>query len=150
MTSLSVPIWPTAVEVSTADLSGEALAWAVGQAEGLDLDLAPPGYNGVPWRLLARYHGEAISHTRRYDPQDCWALGGALLDKHLILLRPLSPAACWARLCFDGEAYDAEGKTPLEALCRALVAAKLGAWAWIPQELLKAQTAPGDLEGVEP
>lgn len=132
---LTVPIWPSAVEVATAELSGEALAWAVGLAEGLDLDLAPPAYQ-VPWRVIVHTQGAALRHTRRYDPQACWALGGALLDKHLILVRPINPTACWARLRFDGEAYDAEGSSPLEALCRALVVAKLGAWAWIPQELM--------------
>ena len=35
------------IEVKTADLAGEALGWAIGKAEGLDLQLAPPGYNGV-------------------------------------------------------------------------------------------------------
>ena len=33
------------IEVKAADLSGEALGWAVGKAEDLDLQLAEPGYN---------------------------------------------------------------------------------------------------------
>lgn len=40
------------IEVKTADLVGEQLAWAVGKAEGLDVRLAPPGYNGVPGECL--------------------------------------------------------------------------------------------------
>ncbi|WP_313446928.1 phage protein NinX family protein, partial [Pseudomonas sp.] len=37
------------IEVKTADLVGEALGWAVGKAEGLNLELVPPQY-GNPWR----------------------------------------------------------------------------------------------------
>ncbi len=32
------------IEVKTADLAGEALSWAVGKAEGLDVLIAPPIY----------------------------------------------------------------------------------------------------------
>ncbi|WP_313447383.1 phage protein NinX family protein, partial [Pseudomonas sp.] len=37
------------IGVKTSDLVGEALGWAVGTAEGLNLELVPPQY-GNPWR----------------------------------------------------------------------------------------------------
>ncbi|ERL02451.1 hypothetical protein O999_05960 [Pseudomonas putida LF54] len=55
------------IEVKTADLVGEALGWAVGKAEGIDVFLAPPQY-GNSWRVFARYGGQAIEHTKRYNP----------------------------------------------------------------------------------
>ncbi|MGO3987377.1 phage protein NinX family protein [Pseudomonas sp. SAS7] len=69
------------IEVNTADLAGEALGLAVGTAQGLDLFIAPPEY-GNPWRVFARYQGQAIAHTKRYNPWEDWALGGPLFDKH--------------------------------------------------------------------
>ncbi len=36
------------IEVRVSNLAGEALGWAVGKAEGLDIYLESPGYNGVP------------------------------------------------------------------------------------------------------
>ena len=44
------------IGVKTADLVSEALGWAVGKAEGLNLELVPPQY-GNPWRVFARYQG---------------------------------------------------------------------------------------------
>ena len=67
------------IEVRVSNLSGEALGWAVGKAEGLDVYLEPPGYNGVPWRVFARYQGQAIEHTKRYNPWKTGRWAGRLL-----------------------------------------------------------------------
>ena len=66
------------IGVKTADLVSEALGWAVGKAEGLNLELVPPQY-GNPWRVFARYQGQAIEHTKRYNPWEDWALAGPLV-----------------------------------------------------------------------
>ena len=79
------------IEVKAADLSGEALGWAVGKAEDLDLQLAEPGYNGVPWRVFARHQGQAIEHTKRFNPWEDWALGGPLMHKHNVSLHCPQP-----------------------------------------------------------
>lgn len=121
------------IRVKTADLSGEALGWAVGKAEGLDLQLAPPGYNGVPWRVFARYQGQAIEHTKRYNPWEDWALAGLLLDKHRI------------SLIYAFEEYEAligmtgSGDHPSStiAVCRAIVATKIGDTVQVPKELMQ-------------
>ncbi|MNH21221.1 hypothetical protein D3C81_484740 [compost metagenome] len=129
------------IEVRTADLAGEALGWAVGKAEGLDLQLAPPGYNGVPWRVFARYQGQAIEHTKRYNPWEDWALGGPIIDRLRVDLS--SPPAIdtnneigWQARPDDGRTFWHSGGTALIAACRAVVAAKLGDTVQVPKELM--------------
>ncbi|MCE1033154.1 DUF2591 domain-containing protein [Pseudomonas asiatica] len=126
------------IEVKTADLTGEALGWAVGKAEGLDLQLAPPSYNGVPWRVFARYQGQAIEHTKRYNPWEDWALGGPLIEKHMVSLHcPQSTDDVWAGwvITDKGEFCQAGDSAPIAA-CRAIVAAKLGDTVQVPKELM--------------
>lgn len=79
------------IEVKTADLVGEALGWAVGKAEGLNLELVPPQY-GNSWRVFARYQGQAIEHTKRYNPWEDWALAGPLIEKYKVSLSPPTSA----------------------------------------------------------
>lgn len=122
------------IEVKTADLSGEALGWAVGKAEGLDLQLAPPGYNGVPWRVFARYQGQAIEHTKRYNPWENWALGGPLIDRLQVEILRSGPVV-HAKLYGLTNAAGA-GDSALIAACRAIVAAKLGDIVQVPKELM--------------
>ncbi|MDV9030518.1 phage protein NinX family protein, partial [Pseudomonas sp. RAC1] len=75
------------IEAKTADLSGEALGWAVGVAEGLTLHLEPPIY-GNGWRVFAIYKGEATERCKRYNPWEDWALGGPLISKYQVALVP--------------------------------------------------------------
>ncbi|MDM9589638.1 DUF2591 family protein [Pseudomonas asiatica] len=119
------------IEVRVSNLSGEALGWAVGKAEGLDVYLEPPGYNGVPWRVFARYQGQAIEHTKRYNPWEDWALAGALVDKYRVCLD--FKCGMWSAL---GDEWVAGCRTPLIAICRAVVAAKLGDTVQVPKELI--------------
>ncbi|AYN15459.1 DUF2591 domain-containing protein [Pseudomonas monteilii] len=129
------------IEVKTADLAGEALGWAVGKAEGLDLFLEPPGYNGVPWRVFARYQGEAIEHTKRYNPWEEWALGGPLFDKHCKGFGMLQDGTASRYRAFaynrpTGFSRLAGGPTILTAGCRAIVALKIGDTVQVPKELM--------------
>lgn len=128
------------IEVRVSNISGEALGWAVGKAEGLDVYLEPPGYNGVPWRVFARYQGEAIVHTKRYNPWEDWALGGPLIEKHMVSLHcPQSTDDVWAGwvITDKGEFCQAGDSAPIAA-CRAIVAAKLGDTVQVPKELIHA------------
>ena len=69
------------IEVKTADLVGQQLAWAVAKAEGLDVHVAKPHY-GAPARVFVNYRGEATERCERYSPQENWALGGPLVEKY--------------------------------------------------------------------
>ena len=126
-------------EVKTADLSGEALGWAVGKAEGLDVFLAPPEY-GNPWRVFARYQASATEYTKRYNPWENWALGGALIEKYAAMVRgfpnQMYETLAIARVRIDGALAWRSGQTPLIALCRAIVATKLGDTVQVPKELM--------------
>ncbi|MDD2035934.1 DUF2591 domain-containing protein [Pseudomonas putida] len=134
------------LEVKTAELAGEALGWAVGKAEGLDLYLEPPGYNGVPWRVFSRYRGEAIEHIKRYNPWEDWALGGPLAVKYQISLIPEAHegpdgtelSERWRASVYykAGEHYGTDYcGTALIAACQAVVATEFGDTVQVPKEL---------------
>ena len=128
------------IEVETADLVGEQLAWAVGKAEGLDVRLAPPGYNGIPWRVFVRYTGEVTIHDARYDPHENWAVGGSLLHKYNVDLSVERRGRIHCYLCNDDgvptEFRDGMyGETHLIAACRCIVLNKLGLIVQVPKEL---------------
>ncbi|WP_217190611.1 DUF2591 domain-containing protein [Pseudomonas shirazica] len=125
------------IEVRVSNLVGESLGWAVGKAEGLDVYLEPPGYNGVPWRVFARFQGEAIAHTKRYNPWEDWTLGGPMIEKHMVSLHcPQSTDDVWAGwvITDKGEFCQAGDSAPIAA-CRAIVSAKLGDTVQVPKEL---------------
>ncbi|WP_024717812.1 phage protein NinX family protein [Pseudomonas putida] len=124
------------IEVKTADLVGEQLAWAVGKAEVLDVILAPPIY-GNPWRVFVRYTGEVIVHDARFDPHENWAVGGPLIDKHhgsTQHFHGLAEDACYSGGPAGAEAWS-YGPTALVAFCRGFVHYKLGDTVQVPKEL---------------
>lgn len=142
------------VEVKAVDLSGEALNWAVGKAEGLDVLLAQPVY-GNPWRVFVRYTGEVAVREVRYAPQASWTDGGPLIDKYqLTLSSPLAaahryggpnagwgPSNTWAACTWTkGEngrrAIGHHETSALVAACRTIVRAKLGDTVQVPKELI--------------
>jgi len=125
------------IEVKTADLSGEALGWAVGKAEGLNLELVPPQY-GNPWRVFARYQAAATEHTKRYNPWEDWSLAGALQDKYVRLVERSadgeSVAITWRPgSCREGEGW---GDTTPVAVCRSIVELIRGDTVQVPKELM--------------
>lgn len=122
------------IEVRAADLIGEALGWAVGKAEGLELELVGPAYNN-PWRVFARYRATVTERTERYNPWENWALGGQLIQKYRVGFG-LYTDSFFAVTGLDEVPGDADGSTHLIAACRAIVAAKLGDAVQVPKELL--------------
>lgn len=125
------------IEVKTADLVGEALGWAVGKTEGLDLELVGPAYNN-PWRVFARYRATVTERTERYNPWENWALGGPLIEKRMVSLHcPQSTDDVWAGwVITDKGEFCQAGDSALIAACRAVVAAKLGDTVQVPKELI--------------
>lgn len=131
------------IEVKTADLAGEALGWALGKAEGLDVYLEPPGYNGVPWRVFARYQGQATEHAKRFNPWEDWAVGGPLAGKYQMEFiagednRSMSASlAAWRQYGKSHRTRFITGTNHLVAACRAIVAATLGDTVQVPKELM--------------
>lgn len=134
------------IEVKTADLAGEALGWAVGKAEGLDVFLAPPQC-GNPWRVFARHQATATEHTKRYNPWEDWALGGPLAVKYQVSIIPeahegpegTEMSQRWRASVYyrAGEHYGTEYcDAALIATCQAVVATEFGDTVQVPKELL--------------
>ncbi|MCO7513758.1 DUF2591 domain-containing protein [Pseudomonas guariconensis] len=103
------------IEVKTADLTGEALGWAVAKAEGLNPRLEPPHY-GNGWRVFC---DTTFGNSKRYNPWEDWALGGKLVEKH-------------------GTRHMHFSQTPLASLCRGIVNDLLGDTGKVPKELIDA------------
>ncbi|ENY75652.1 hypothetical protein C206_20841 [Pseudomonas putida TRO1] len=132
------------IEVRVSNLSGEALGWAVGKAEGLDVYLEPPGYNGVPWRVFARYQGQATEHAKRFNPWEDWAVGGPLTGKYQIEfmagddnMEMHASLAAWRQYGKSHRTRFITGTNHLVAACRAVVATRIGDTALVPKELLR-------------
>lgn len=122
------------IEVKTADLVGEPLAWAVAKAEGLDVQLEPPQY-GNPWRVFVRRVGEAITRLERYNPPQDWAMGGPLITKYRIGFA-IYPDDYFAAIGVNEHSGADVGATHLIAACRAITCARLGNTVQVPKELM--------------
>lgn len=106
------------VEVKTADLTGPALDWAVGVADGNPMRVP---VSDVVW---SGHHGS-------YAPSINWAQCGPLFDKHCSALNK-SEHGWYAHA---GNRLG-EGETAMVAICRAIAATKFGDVAQIPAELV--------------
>jgi hypothetical protein len=91
--------------MKTNELTGKALNWAVGKAEGLDDWLAPVNYCGQ------------------------WEHGGPIIEREKIELEYGGPE-WWACIKAD---EDFSGPTPLIAAMRCYVASKLGDEVDVPE-----------------
>lgn len=113
------------VKVKTAELTGAALDWAVAKA--------------VDWRLISDvpHNYEGGDSTDTYAPafSTDWRHGGPLIDEHDVWLSD-DEGACVASCEPHIGRYVVEGGTNLIAICRAVVATKLGEEVEVPQELL--------------
>jgi hypothetical protein len=92
--------------MKTSELTGNALNWAVGKAEGLDGWLAPVNYCGK------------------------WEHGGPIIEREGIAVYLHGPEK-WCAIADD----EYRGQTPLIAAMRCYVASKLGEDVSIPEEL---------------
>lgn len=134
------------IEVKTAELSGPALRYAVMIAIGGELraehaPLEGKDYQrvGLPaglddhglWFEAAHPAWAGTAGCRTWRPDESWAQGGPLIDKHRM--------SFWGgenyvyAVCAGGEGY---GPTHLVAACRAIVAAKLGDTVRVPAALV--------------
>lgn len=119
-----------------ASISGAALDFAVAHAIGLAIEIHPPIYGTGP-RLFADLRGR----TERWWPSADWTQGGQLLglfDCHLRSYPFEDGEGRGAAGVFgeQGVCWQA-GATPLIALCRAVVAVRLGEIVDLPVEVLR-------------
>jgi hypothetical protein len=110
------------VKVKTRDLSGAALDWAVGKAEGI-LVADTTGLN------------RGMCKPYRYSPSADWSQGGPLIEKYMIGFG-LYESSLLAIIGHNDFAGCEHGKTHLIAACRAIVSAKLGDEVDVPEGLV--------------
>lgn len=123
-------------EAQTSTLTGTALAWAVGSAEGLGLYIKPGQYGSGPG-VFANINGRATRWWPDRDAAQAWPL----LLKHGRRVRLHLDFQC------NGASYLEAGircghtaNDILTAAMRAIVSMKLGRFAQIPAELLPVPT----------
>ena len=115
-------------KVKTAELIGPALDWAVAEAEGVPIVFSKAaGF----WRRAD------IPDLEEWSPSSSWEQGGPLIDKHNVEI--LRAGDCVMAKLYGLTNAAGDGKTPLIAACRAIVAAKLGDAVSVPEELVQQQ-----------
>lgn len=125
------------VKVKTAELEGDQLDLAVALAFGIGGDV------GIRTGYGCSYHNGAGLVS--YNPSSNWALCGMLMEVHSISCYQSSDPATgkvyhWVGVK-EGVGERRRGFTaihPKIAICRAIVASKLGDTVEIPAELLEA------------
>lgn len=117
------------IEVKTAELVGPALDWAVDVATASIFDLHPERTKKVVESIL----------IGNYSPSTDWSQGGPLIEEYGVRVsKNIAPH-------MGGKDWRADvgarnnglpcATSPLIAICRAIVAAKLGDIVQIPAEL---------------
>ncbi|PHM22989.1 phage protein NinX family protein [Xenorhabdus ehlersii] len=150
------------MKIKTRELTGRALDWAVAVATNMDIYIcgrsrdAEYGWIGNYNVTAAAFKKPVITvspcgdvyiefqaEVKLYSPSTDWAQCGELIEKYEMDLCPVMGGSYCAglsittgALCTDDYvSIDMYGKTPQIAICRAVVAAKLGDEVEIPDEL---------------
>lgn len=123
------------IEVQTSDLAGAALDWAVAQVEALPALI----YKSDPPYVYIDLPGRGCGP---YFPSHAWFEGGPLIQKYGSDLNCIAPLNAWEANCWDDKLptpglHLQEGETPLIAVCRAIVRAKMGDTVQVPKELIQ-------------
>lgn len=122
------------IEVPAAHLVGEALGWAVGEIEGVELSLDGPRDYLTDWRVYYRRGGQVVSRIERYNPQENWLLLGPLMTKSKI-----TPTHCRTDDMWLAGDDEFEGSTPQIAVCRAYVFESRGEIVRVPKVLVRGR-----------
>jgi hypothetical protein len=139
------------VIINTRDLTGKGLDWAVAEA----ISLPMKSHDDVEWpddaewiaehdgliNQYTEYHNHS-SMNRRYDktpfsPSVDWSQCGPLIGEFIEDMS-IQPGNIWMAVAFGYFTYH-RAESPQIAICRAVVAAKLGEIVAIPDGLCDAQ-----------
>lgn len=128
------------MKVKTAELSGRALDWAVAIAEGWQPDRPQDGQLTRNSRYIV-VGDKTVDQRYWYNPSTDWSQCGPLTRDLLVMTRANNGA--WLASCpiksFDDENAHQWGDTLQIAICRAVVASKLGDEVDIPDELMESK-----------
>ena len=135
------------MKIKTSELTGAALDWAVGVAEGMQWQSDDPevglyhrrDYQYSNDRLVLRdldYDTMDDWGLTLYSPSTDWAQGGPIIERKHITIRVDIRGGKWVAF-LDGGRVTARmtGTTPLIAAMRCYVASKLGDEITLPKEL---------------
>lgn len=129
------------VDLETSELSGPALDWAVAHALGAEVKghqfCKEPGSYVHP-NCTVFPNGDAYTNWR---PSTEWSHGGPLIDKYCVEVSsrsdfPFSFGPWGAAVTSTPDVFWT-AETPLIAVCRAIVASKLGNTVQMPADLLE-------------
>ena len=112
------------MKIKVSEASGPALDWMVAKCEGVKVEKIM----GLSLWSSANWH--------RYSTD--WAQGGPILQNHIGALEDFADEG-WTACCMG---HSVDGNTPLEAVCRAYVASKLGDEVGVPDELIDDEPQP--------
>ncbi|MDC9607189.1 phage protein NinX family protein [Xenorhabdus griffiniae] len=152
------------MKIKTSELTGRALDWAVALAIGMDIYICGRsrddeyGWIGnynvaaaafkkpiITVSLCGDVHIEFQAEVKLYSPSTDWSQCGQLIDEYLDSLTRMSIDSPWVASCKAVTVDDFSiwkvqtGDAPKIAICRAVVAAKLGDEVEIPDELVEAK-----------
>ena len=123
------------MEVNVNELTGMALDWAVGMAVGKPLvirsPIGQPSGPRVVWEQVGD-HGGVVW----FAPSGNWAHGGPLVDRFKPDLQTGNEGRLVALLHNDMDVTMCSGETYLIAMCRVIVADRIGSVVNVPDELL--------------
>ena len=128
------------MKVKTAELSGRALDWAVAIAEGYHPDRPQDGQLKRNNRYIV-VGDKSVHRPYWYLPSTDWTFCGPLIEQFKVGISEFGDS--WmASIMADDEDIDLYkvlecGDTPMVAICRAVVASKLGDEVDIPDELME-------------
>lgn len=139
------------MKVKTSELTGRALDWAVAIACGWESDRPEDGQlkrqsdlNPSGYTYIVAGNDQSVEERYRYSPSTDWSQCGELIKRFKVSLNynehmPRSAFCITAWLMSEDPQKGADkyhGLTPQVAICRAVVAAKLGELVDIPEGIL--------------
>jgi hypothetical protein len=131
--------------MKTSELTGAALNWAVGVAEGIQWESDDPEVGLYHRRsrndrlVLGALDYDIMEDwgLTPYEPSTNWAQGGPIIEREGFCIQPFKGGwECFvAHRLFEDDHHHSTGPTPLIAAMRCYVASKLGDDIDLPKEL---------------
>lgn len=124
----------TMVKVKTEELTGAGLDWAVAKVVGVKVITDP----NSPRKRQMVEDTASVNGWYCYSPSTDWSQGGPLIKKNYVSVQIMRGG--WEADVFDARLPSLQwSNSPLEAVCRAVVASRLGGEVEVPQELISSQ-----------
>jgi hypothetical protein len=132
----------TMTTVSTEELDGAALDWAVATAQGRkEIKIYAPMRETDKGWIEVRFNPEPRASTARFDPSSDWSYGGPIIEREKINPEWMPKSGVWMANS-EKQRNPTEGETPLIAAMRCFVLQTLGPQVDVPDSLAKRYAKP--------